>query len=339
VFYPDVTDRLKATILEVTEGSESKDIDIAMGRPIETFNVSGRVIDGERGEGIPNVRLSLQQILADRGTFLNAMSTTNSRGEFRAENLVPGKYLVYPYQDPNAELRPEKATFEVIDADVTGITIRMVKGSSVSGTVVLDTENPKAYERLSKLNVQVFVQNLAGDGNPSGSSSRGSIAPDGSFRVGGLGPGTAFIQLLPTSGMDEMKGFGISQITRDGAPIAPRALEIKDGDQITGIKISVVYGSATLRGLVNLENGTLAQGQRIGLRIVRGGDLQYANIRPPIVDSRGRFIAEGLPPGSYEIWVNVMGVRKPIVKQTVVLQDGLTTDVTINYDMSEKTTP
>ena len=43
------SDSAKATVLEVSEGSESTGIDISIGRPVESFSASGRVIEGEKG--------------------------------------------------------------------------------------------------------------------------------------------------------------------------------------------------------------------------------------------------------------------------------------------------
>ena len=37
-FYPSVTDAAKATVIEVTEGSVTNDVDIVMGRPVATFS-------------------------------------------------------------------------------------------------------------------------------------------------------------------------------------------------------------------------------------------------------------------------------------------------------------
>jgi hypothetical protein len=59
-FYPSVTDPEKATILEVTESSEIKDIDI-VARAASTFKLTGRIIDGETSKPLPNVRLVVQQ--------------------------------------------------------------------------------------------------------------------------------------------------------------------------------------------------------------------------------------------------------------------------------------
>ncbi len=338
VYYPDVSDKAKATVIEVSEGSETKDIDISLGRPMQTFSASGRVIDGEKGEGLPYVRFTLQQVVGDRTTFQNAFVSTNARGEFTAENLTPGKYLAYMMGQQGSELRGDNTTFEIIDADVTGITIRMLKGGSISGVVTLDTEDKNAWDRLTKLTIMGYVQPTPGS-LPMGNSARATIGPDGSFRLNGLAPGMIAIQLVPTMDMNQMKGLTVSSITRDGVPLSPRIVELKDGEQVTNIRVSVTYGSATLRGLVKMENGSLVPGQRIFVRLVKLNEEQQQGIRPPVVDERGRFIAEGLTSGTYEVWVSINGVRKPTVKQTVVLQNGVVTDVTINYDLADKTNP
>jgi hypothetical protein len=55
-FHPDVTDVSKAAMVEVTEGGEASNVDIALGRASQTYAASGRVINGESGEPIANVR-------------------------------------------------------------------------------------------------------------------------------------------------------------------------------------------------------------------------------------------------------------------------------------------
>ncbi len=48
----------------------------------------------------------------------------------------------------NGEMRGENTTFEIIDADVKGITVRVVKGASISGTVVLETDDKASIRDL-----------------------------------------------------------------------------------------------------------------------------------------------------------------------------------------------
>lgn len=283
VFYPDATEPAKATVIEVSEGSEATNIDITLGRPIETFTASGRVIDGEKGLPVPNVRFTLQRVIGERTEFTTVFINSNGVGEFAAEGLIPGKYGVTLMTDPNSDLRADSMTFDVIDSDVSGLTVRLVKGASISGVVVLETEDKRAFAKLSQLQIQGYVQNPGGGVN-FGGSSRSTIAGDGSFRVGGLSAGTANLNLGPTMDMTQMKGFMVSRIERDGV-IQPRGIEIKDGEQVSGVRIIVSYGSATLRGVVSVENGPLPAGVRIFVRLSKPGDAPL-NVRPPNVDAR-----------------------------------------------------
>src|ERR1700741_3752218 len=84
-FYPSVTDGAKATIIEVTEASETNDVDIVMGRPVGTFSVAGRVVDDESGRPIPNLRYGVgERIVHDKSGTSFSSSTgseaTNANG-------------------------------------------------------------------------------------------------------------------------------------------------------------------------------------------------------------------------------------------------------------------
>jgi len=340
VFYPDASESAKATVIEVSEGSEATNIDITLGRPIETFSASGRVVDGEKGLPVQNIRFTLQRVIGERTEFMPVFITSNGVGEFAAEGLIAGKYGVMLITEPNSDLRADSMIFDVIDSDVTGLTVRLVKGASISGVVVLETEDKRAFAKLSQLQMQAYVQNPGGGVN-FGGSSRSTIGGDGSFRVGGLSAGTANLNLGPTMDMTQMKGFMVSRIERDGVAQSPRGIEIKDGEQVSGIRVIVIYGTATLRGVVNVENGPLPPGVRIFVRLSRPGEAPL-NVRPPNVDERGRFMADGLPAGSYEILVSVAGgnvkPRTPL-KQQVVLQDGNVTDVALTLDFATVAKP
>ena len=62
-YYPATTDPSKATIIEVTEGSEFTGIDINVElneNSSEKFTVKGRILDGVNGQPVPNARLRLE---------------------------------------------------------------------------------------------------------------------------------------------------------------------------------------------------------------------------------------------------------------------------------------
>jgi hypothetical protein len=333
VFHPDVSDPAKATVIEVGEGTEAKDVDITLGRSLQTYAVAGRLVD-EKGLPVPNIRLGLQRSTAQRTEYVNALLTTNSQGDFVAEGLIPGKYGVYLFPNQGSGMRVDSTTFDIIDQDLSGLTFKLMQGASLSGVVVFETDNKTAPAKLSELQLRTFVVNPTGGGG-MGSSATSPIAPDGSFLLSGLPGGTAQIMIGALGNPFPPKGFNIARIERDGVASA-RGLEIKDGEQVTGLRVVVAYGNATLRGVVTFENGELPPGGRIFVRLAKPGE-NLSNMRPPQVDARGHFLVEGLAAGAYEVHVSVsavQGMQVRNVKRDVSVQDGVTTDITIVVDMT-----
>jgi protocatechuate 3,4-dioxygenase beta subunit len=342
VFYPDVTDANKASVVEVGEGTEATNIDITLGPTVETYSARGRVIDAETGQPVRFVRMGMQQLSGpnnDRSVFVDTYTSTNARGEFSADGLTPGKYSLFVMQDGQSEMRTDATTFDVIDSDVSGITIQLVKGAAISGVIILESDDKQARAKLSNLQVQAYVQ-TPGRGSNNGNASQSPVGPDGSFRLAGLTAGLAFFNLAPFRDVTALKGFFVSRIERDGV-VQPGGIEVKDGEQVSGIRLVVEYGTAVLHGRINIENGLLPPGARIFVRMSKPGDPQ-STIGSAPVDERLRFVVDAIPAGTYELTVGAIGSRRRLgrpVRQQVVLQNNIVTEVTINLDLSEAAKP
>lgn len=341
VFHPDATEPAKATVIEVSEGSEAANVDIVLGRALQTFSVTGRVVDGERGLPVPNLRFGVQRVVGARVEFVNMMTNSNSQGDFIIEALIPGKYSVFAWPGAGSEMRTETLTFDIIDQDISGLTVKVSKGASVSGLVVFETEDKSVLAKLSEVQVRGFVTSSTGTSG-MGSSATSPIAPDGGFRLNGLPGGNVNFMLGSQNNPFPPKGFTLVRVERDGVA-TPRFLEIKEGEQVTGVRVVLAYGNASIRGLVKLENGSLPEGARIFIRLAKPGDNNNS-LRPPPVDLRGHFLMEGIPGGTYEITASVVGsinapTRQRTARREVTLQDGVVTDLTITLDMSEAPKP
>jgi len=338
VFYPDVTDQAKATVVEVSEGSEANNIDITVGRAGQTFSASGQIVD-ENGQPAPNLRIGVQRQIGQRVEYMNNATMANSRGDFLLEGLVPGKYTAFLLGTPNSNLRIEPFSFDISDHDVTGLTAKLTRGATITGTVVLENGDKAIFAQLLQFQLRGFGVVSTDGGGTFASSSASPLGPDGSFHLSGLPPGTINIMFSAPGSPFPPKGFTISKIERDGI-FNPRGLEIKQGEQLIGVRVFVAYGTATIRGMVTVENGSLPQTSRIFVRIAKPGE-QFSNLRPAVVDERRHFLMEGLPAGSYElnIVVNIPGAPARNIKREVVVQDGQTMDLTINVDLSEPVKP
>jgi hypothetical protein len=332
-FHPDATEPENASIVEITEGTEATNIDITVGRRLPSFAASGKVVDGETGQPVSGLRLALRRLVNDRtGPVLGTFTASNSQGEFRVENVMPGKYVVFIMPQPGSEVRVDTVALEIVDQDVTGLLLRTMKGLTVTGSVMLEGNYDKsAVAKLAQLRLQAHVSD---ESNTSSSWHNSIINTDGSFRLGGLGPGKVYFSLSQPDRRPPVN-FTIARVERDGV-VQPRSLEIKAGEQTTGIKIIVRYATGSIRGEVKLENGPLPSGGRLQVWIKKLGDGE-ANFRPNNLDARGRFLMEGLPAGSYEVNVSasIRGVRAmPTTKQTVDVTEGTVTDVVLSLDLS-----
>lgn len=338
VFYPNVNDQTKATVIDVTEGSEATGIDINIGPPLQTFTATGRTLDGEKFMPIPNVRFGLQRVRGEGAEFMSTLITSNSQGEFSAEGLLPGKYSVFLMPEPNNNMRADALDFEIVDHDIAGLTVKLTPGAGISGVVVVENDDKQVLAKLAQMQLGAYVTNPAG-GSLMGRSASSRISPDGSFIISGLPAGTANVTLSGMFGGDDSRRLFISRIERDGV-VQLRGIEIKDGEQVAGLRVVVSYGTASLRGVVSFLNGELPPGGLIFVRIGKPGEPTFM-IRPPQVDARGHFIAEGIPAGVYELSVSVNGpgIKPRMSRQTITLQDGVVSDVVVKIDLAAGTKP
>jgi protocatechuate 3,4-dioxygenase beta subunit len=330
VFYPDATDQAKATIVEVGEENEANDINITVGRMVQTFTASGLLVD-ETGQPVPKLRFGLIRQIGDRIEYTSSSTTTNNSGEFVTEGLVPGKYTVFLFGDQNG-LRAKPFNFDIVDRDLTELTVKVTKGASISGIVVLENQDKTILAKLLQLQLLASGIVSIGNGGTFAITTRSPLGPDGSFHLSSLPTGTINMSLLALGMPLPPKGFTITHIERDGI-VSARGLEVKDAEQVTGVRVFVSFGTAILRGVVTVDNGPLPEKGRIFARLIKQGD-PLPNFRPPVFDERGRFLMEGIPAGRYqfELSVSLPQSAPRYIKREVILQDGQTTDVTINIE-------
>lgn len=348
-YHPGVTDKAKATVVEVAAGGEAASVDIKLGLPSVAFRVSGRVIEAETGKPLPKA-IVLSGPAGEGGSMstVGSPGLSNEKGEFRIEGVKPGRheaFITFGF-DGQSEYYADKTAFEVKNADVTGIVIKAHRGVSLSGIAV--AEGASDAVMAAKLpQVDMMAHGVMTEGHmPSFSRSR--INPDGSFQFRGLRPGKTVISINTFLGE---KRFHITRVERGGVELKDH-IEIAPGEQVTDLRIVLTYASATLRGQVRIEGGALPKGMNLSVSAVRldktstfkwPGSNNWAGSIGADVDASGRFEIGGLLPGEYEITLNAEAddgnknaPRIPSVKQTVTVAADAETTMTIALDLSQK---
>ena len=331
-FYPSVTDADKATLVEVTEGSEAGDIDITMGRPMAAFKVTGKIVDAETGKPIPNVRYGIHQSTEGREESTTG-SSSDANGDFRFDGVMPGKYSIFIVADQNIDFRAEWVQFEVSDRDVTGLLVKAVKGASVSGVVVLEgAEDSSPTAKLVNLYVHALLDQRQGHSQESPSAPVGA---DGSFKLTGLPPGVVNFAFTARV-VGRRKPLSLVRVERDGI-LQPNSFPVKDGEQISGLKLVIKSLTASIRGQVKVEDGELPPDARMSIWLQPVDDGRTHRITSmnssPQIDSRGRFLIEGIAGGTYEINIAIFESGRNdtsrMFKQQVTVADNAVTEVTV----------
>jgi hypothetical protein len=352
-FYPEATDTSNATVVEVTEGGETKGIDITVGNTVDEYAVTGQVVDKTSNVPVPNVGLTLS-VLAGGGNRQRAMGLmtlpvfTDAAGQFRIDNMPAGSYMVSLSPDTSGGMSGQSPAFQVINQDVTGVVVQAVSGASVSGSVALDGNNqdPTIQSELMQFQVQVFVQGSDNAGNAA-SVQTVPLNPDGSFQFGGLPAGTARLMLMAQD--PSLQGaFKLLRTEVNGVQ-QQRGIPLNLGDQLSGVRLVAAYADGIVEGTVSYQNGTPPPGLRVFARVTPNGQTQGrgANLGGANVDSRGHFIIENVPAGSYNLVVTAFAApvgrgrprqqpQQPVsTQQQVMVNEGQVSNVTAVLDLSQ----
>ncbi|MDT5268890.1 MAG: hypothetical protein QOH49_1076 [Acidobacteriota bacterium] len=328
-FYPDATEQAQARIVEVKSGIEATDVDIAVGRALKTYKVAGRFVTADTSQPIANIPVGFSTMDAQGRRFggTGGVTTTNARGEFQTEGLAPGHYAVYAsnmFGQEAIEFYSDPVNFEVADADVSGLLVKLKRGASVSGVVTIEgvADRAAAAQMLAAVRVYPFVEvNRQQMGMP-GPARQVNVNADGTFQARGLTPGKLRLGILN----EAVKGLTTTRVELNGANVI-RGFDITEGEQVTGVRIVMTYGTATLVGQTTYVNGTPPAGARIMVTASLVGQPQGGSTSRSVeVDARGFFRLEGMPAGEYDViaFVFAFGPGRPHRSETqrVVLGDG-----------------
>ena len=330
-FHPAATEASQAKIIEVTEGGEATNVDITLTDSDGRYSAHGRIIDGDTGQPLANISYGVQKRITETHTTgYTTGAVTNKDGEFKLVDLSPGKYAVFVEAPPDSDVRADPVWFEVTDQDVTGLTVKTFKTASASGVLVLEGTNDKTiHEKLRQALLSVEVS------NPDlkfSSSLSSSIREDGSFRVGGLPAG------LLSFGISNRR-FRIVRVERAGVAL-PQVIELKEREQITGLRLIANYPNGAIQGIVKLDGNSIPANGHLMFSVKRIGELHTPFSGFDVQsDARGQFVVEGLLSGTYEVTVYYApDVRspwpRPQATQQVVVTNGAVANMTLNVDTS-----
>lgn len=319
-----------ASRIEVASGSEKADIVVRM---TPQGIVSGRIVD-EDGEPMEGVNVSLvapTYFQGQRRFTMQGGSQTNDRGEFRINNVPPGKFYVQvvrmsmgggPIQQGAAEFGYPRAYFPGVETLEQAQRVEVGPGQEFSGVQM-------TLRRTRVFRVKGQVAGVAAPAQQDAAANRGrrggngmmvQLRPEGSEQIGmGFGP--------PGMG----GGGGASPVQADGtfeiagvAPGAYRAVVNSFGEgrpRVVGTA-SVSVGSNNVEGvvvspspIVTFSGKVTVEGDatQVNLKQVRVSVQSQTGFNPPVeVAEDGTFLVKDLSPERYMI--NVAQLTTAYVK-------------------------
>ena len=358
-YYPGVTEEARARPVQVSAGSDAAGVDIQFSETDKGFVVSGRVVDSESKTPIANAMVAYSKqkpteetrvtVEVDTAGETSGMpggyTTTNDKGEFRFAAVAPGNYKLEATSigafagAGGSQFYAEPVTFEVLSTNVDKLDIKVHRGAAISGIVVIESSD--AQDSLDRYGQLVLMAMVMDPATKSYSSGNCIIAPDGSFRLGGLKPGKVTIRTFSMSA----RRPGILKMERNGVEVQG-GFEIQANEEVSGLRVIMTPAIGVIRGRVTFQGGALPPGAKVSVRArrVNTGPSDAGNMPETSsadVNSNGAFLIENLTPGSYEVTVSASlpgqrASRNVSAQQTVTVTSDNPAEVDIVLDLNRQ---
>jgi protocatechuate 3,4-dioxygenase beta subunit len=341
-FYPSATEIAQAKPVEVSSGSEATDIDIQVAPPTKTYSVSGRVVD-ENGQPVADATIARGSMSADgrfTGGFGFGDERSDENGEFRVTGFIPGHHGIWAMIGDNpfssgaqSNLYSDPAIFDITDADVNGLEIKVHTGATISGAVVMEgAQTPDALAKLKNITLGVSSDLRASP--PSRITTKPNA--DGSFQFTGVRPGKVRINVYNS----QSNVLHLVRIERDGV-VQSGGIDVAPQENVTGVRVVVALGANTLRGQINYTNGTPPSDARVMITARRADSPANSYSAYADADARGKFTLENLTAGTYQINASVSSPTRGLLgsaKLTVSVNDGENPLLVVDIDLSKTPT-
>lgn len=291
VFYPS-GDRADATELEVGIGQEISGIDIKY-RALTGKSISGMIDrQGVSQEPPPGwmAQVSVYQLPDEYQVKIGAVLPRDDHLDFTVSGLADGDYEVVAQwflKDGSYSSAPYRVKLK--GADVKGITLKLQPQGTISGTIAIDRSTcPNALTpALEEVEVRLVSEKNFGaaTANVKGEFQTSPLKPD-TFRLFADPPGEhTYLKSISAPKLGEIERKGV---------------EIKHGEKVTGLVMTIARDGAQLSG-----KATGSGRKRIFLVPVDSAqsDIVHKYFQS-VTGSEGVFSIRNIAPGEYFLYAS-----------------------------------
>jgi hypothetical protein len=296
-YFPGTSSSALASRITVGIGQEVANIDLTL-IPGRAANVSGTALDSHR-QPLAGRNVSLGQEF--RGPNSRMMFSTSGAavapdGTFTLKNVPPGEYKLSisgttPGKTPAGPVAESAAVPVVVNGvDIDNVSLITSAGWTLSGQVVGDDGGVPGAPR-DRVNIRgVALQPDTAPRNFAPDSGR--VKDDWTFSVTGLfGP-----NLIRPSVPDP---WMLKAIYQDGRDITDTPIEMKSGEELTGVQVVLTDRVSTVTGqLLDDKGAPITDGTVIVFSAAADKWLENSRfVRSARPDQQGQYQIKGLPPG------------------------------------------
>ncbi len=302
-FYPGTASVTDAARLTVKVGQERGGVDFTL-MSSRTASISGTAFNSR---GLPALGASImlgQTITSGAGAMTMRMMSASSAGStsvqadgsFKITGVAPGEYdLTLSVTNPETgEEEAATANVSINGVDVTGISLLIVPGARVTGTIAADGGTPLPFPPRG---IRLYATSPAGNVAPFRMRTAGgaTIRDDWSFEMKGLdGPKIFRLNGLPA-------GWMVKSITHDGRDLTDSSMDFRGTEDVSSVEIILTNQITTVSGSVSNDKGEPVK--EFSLVVFADDPAKWTNqsryIATTRPDQNGQFKIEKLPAGNY----------------------------------------
>ncbi|HKQ88130.1 MAG TPA: carboxypeptidase regulatory-like domain-containing protein [Candidatus Acidoferrales bacterium] len=293
VFYPNADSADRAAPIDLKPGDELPGMDFQLTpSSTRTYEVSGKAATPAGAKGIYVTLISKNSQTQFLAGSARRAAINDSDGSFEFSHVAPGDYVISAMTSlsPMGGGPPQSTSQEitVVDSNVTGISLVVGPGTSISGRVSFEGSDASAEAPLTVALVPQDDRALGG--------RQAQVQSDGSFTITGVPDGTYALNVWSRCGACFVKA-----VSSNGADLFGRPIDVEGGAGPSPLDIVYSSNTADVNGTVATSDDQPGIGALVVVLPNPDAPNREMRYRTATTDQYGRFDIKGVPPGEYTI--------------------------------------